>query len=262
MRRVAMAHRAQLPEDETGDSSAQGGPPPDLRSFAELALPAFALAALLSGALAQYFGAQGASTWSYIACIGVVLVPTIIATARRLLAREMGVDLIAVLAMMGALALEEYLAGAIIAVMLTGGTALERFAVARARRELTALIRRVPRTAHRRAGANIIDTAVDEVALADVLVVKPGEVIPVDGILLSPNAVLDESSLTGESKPVRLESGAPVRSGGTNSGGPFELRPAQPTVPMPESFASYGRPRHPKHLSFGLRTATRWYFSP
>ncbi|HEX5208538.1 MAG TPA: heavy metal translocating P-type ATPase [Steroidobacteraceae bacterium] len=170
------------------------------------------------------------SAWSYIASICVVLIPTAGATARRLLRGETGVDLIAVLAMTGALALEEYLAGAIIALMLTGGTALERFAVARARRELTALIRRVPRVAHRRAGADLIDVGVDEVILADVLVVKPGEVVPVDGILLSANAVLDESALTGESKPVRLESGAPLRSGGTNSGEPLELRVTAPAA--------------------------------
>ncbi len=65
---------------------------------------------------------------------------------------------------------------------------------------------------------------VDDVAVADLLVVKPGEVVPVDGILTSESAVLDESALTGESKPVRLESGAPVRSGGTNAGAPLELR--------------------------------------
>lgn len=203
---------------------------PDLRSSAGLGLLAASLAGLLVGAVAQYLGARNASTWSYIGSLCIVLVPTAIATAGRLLKREMGVDLIAVLAMVGALALGQYLAGAIIAVMLTGGTALERFAVARARRELTALIRRTPRIAHRRAGVDIIDVGVDEVALADVLVVKPGEVVPADGILLSASAVLDESALTGESKPVRLESGVPLRSGGTNSGGPLELRVTAPAA--------------------------------
>ena len=60
--------------------------------------------------------------------------------------------------------------------------------------------------------------------MGDLLIVKPGEVIPVDGIVSSGNAVLDESALTGESKPVKLEPGASLRSGGTNAGGPFELR--------------------------------------
>ena len=86
----------------------------------------------------------------------------------------MGVDLIAGLAMTGALVLGEYLAGAILAVMLTGGTALERFAIARARRELSALVKRAPRTAHSRAGTDITDIGVDEVALGDLLVVETG----------------------------------------------------------------------------------------
>jgi heavy metal translocating P-type ATPase len=189
-----------------------------------------ALAALLIGAVAQYLGAQDASTWSYIASTCVVLIPTAIAAARRLLKRDLRVDLIAVLAMAGALALGEYLAGAIIAVMLTGGTALERFAVARARRELTALISRAPRIAHRRAGTDVIDVGIEEVAVGDVLVVKPGEVVPADGMMISASAVLDESALTGESKPVKLECGAPLRSGGTNSGGPLELRVTAPAA--------------------------------
>lgn len=222
--------RRRRPPGEAADPGAKDGAPPGLSSSAELALLSGALAGLLSGAVTQFLGARDASTWSYIASICIVLIPTAIASARRLLEREMGVDVIAVLAMVGALALGEYLAGAIIAVMLTGGTALERFAVARARRELTALIRRAPRVAHRRAGTDIIDVGVDDVALADVLIVKPGEVVPADGILLSASAVLDESALTGESKPVRLESGAPVRSGGTNSGGPLELRVTAPAA--------------------------------
>jgi heavy metal translocating P-type ATPase len=196
----------------------------------QLLLLTAALAGLAGGAITQYLGAQDASSWSYIASVWVVLIPTAVATARQLLKREAGVDLIAVLAMAGALALGEFLAGAIIAVMLTGGNALERFAAARARRELAALIQRAPRTAHRRAGSEIVDIGVDEVAIADLLVVKPGEVVPADGILTSGSAVLDESALTGESKAVELESGVPVRSGGTNAGGPFELRVTAPAA--------------------------------
>jgi heavy metal translocating P-type ATPase len=134
------------------------------------------------------------------------------------------VDIIAVLSMTGALALGEYLAGTIIAVMLTSGTGLERFAVARAKRHLAALLERAPRVAHRRGEGDLVDVAVDEVVPGDVLVVKPGEVLPVDGIIDSGTAVLDESALTGESKPVTVEAGARVRSGGTNAGGPFDLR--------------------------------------
>jgi len=179
---------------------------------------------LAGGGASYLLGARSLSQWVFGTGVIVVLVPTAISSMRRLLQREIGVDVIAVLAMAGALALGEYLASAILALMLTGGTALERFAINRARRELSALIQRAPRTAHRLVGTDILDIDADEVAIGDVLVVKPGEVVPVDGVIGSGNAVLDESALTGESKAVRLESGAPLRSGGTNAGGAFELR--------------------------------------
>lgn len=122
--------------------------------------------------------------------------------------------------------LGEYLAGAIVALMLTGGASLEHFAVARARRDLSALVRRAPRGAHRRVGPDLVDVDIEEVGLGDLLVVKPGEVVPADGIVASSTAVLDESALTGEARSVAIEPGALVRSGGTNAGGPFELRVA------------------------------------
>ena len=197
------------------------------RTLTELAQPALLAAALLGlglGLALPPLGAGSLGRWALIAAVLAVLSATTLATARRLLRGELGVDLIAILAMAGALALREYLAASILAVMLTGGTALERYALARARRELSALIQRAPRTAHRRAGIDIIDIGADEVVVGDLLVVKPGEVVPVDGMVCSGNAVLDESALTGESKPAQLRPGLPVRSGGTNAGGPFELR--------------------------------------
>ncbi len=186
-----------------------------------LGLAVFGLAA--GGAL---FASQGreVARWVWAATTVLVLIPTVVSVFQRALRRETGVDVIAVLAIVGALVLGEYLAGAIISVMLTGGAALERFAVARARSELSALVERAPRVAHRREGAALVDVDVADVALGDVLVVKPGEVVPANGIVASPAAVLDESALTGESKPVRRGAGAPIPSGGTNAGGPFELR--------------------------------------
>ena len=183
-----------------------------------------ALLGLAAGLVMRVFGAQAAGHITFAVVTGLVLLTAAASVGRRLLRRELGVDVIAILAMAGALLLGQYLAGAIIAVMLTGGAALERYAIARARRELTALISRAPRIAHRLQGAAFIDIPVDQITLGDALVVKPGEVVPVDGIISSGGAVLDESSLTGESRPVSLEAGMPVRSGGSNAGGPFELR--------------------------------------
>lgn len=196
----------------------------DPKALRPIVLLGLAVAGLATGGVLHALGGGDAGRWAWTIVTVVVLLPTTVSVVRALLQRKPGVDLIAVLAMLAALALGEFLAGAIIAVMLTGGTALERFAVARARRELSALIKRAPRVAHRRSGADVIDVDVSEVELGDVLVVKPGEVVPADGIVSSESAVLDESALTGESRPTQLAAGTPVQSGGTNAGSPFELR--------------------------------------
>jgi heavy metal translocating P-type ATPase len=182
------------------------------------------LAGLVVGWVARLNGQQTVGRLALAIATGVVLVFTAATTARRLIRGELGVDVIAILAMAGALALGEYLAGAIIAVMLTGGVALERYAVARAERELSMLLSRAPRVAHRRKDGQFVDVPVDEVGVGERLTVKSGEVVPVDGIVTEGLVVLDESSLTGESRPVRLDPGSPVRSGVTNAGGAFELR--------------------------------------
>jgi heavy metal translocating P-type ATPase len=197
-------------------------------------LLAAALSGLSAGGVLYLAGLKPASGGVWAGTTLVVLVATLVSAVRALWRRETGVDVIAVLAMAGALLLGEYLAGVIVSVMLTGGAALERFAVARARRELGALLERAPRTAHRRTGPNVTDVEVAEVAPGDLLVVKPGEVVPADGILGSDGAVLDESALTGESRPTKVERGALVRSGGTNAGSPFDL-----CVTVPPSESTY-----------------------
>jgi heavy metal translocating P-type ATPase len=196
----------------------------DAKSLSQLALFAFTVVALIAGSVLHFTTASEADRWAWATATAVVLISTFVSVARALSRRETGVDVVAALAMPGALFLGEYLAGAIIAVMLTGGAVLERFAITRARRQLSALLERAPRVAHRRAGADIIDIDVAQVVLGDVVVVKPGEVVPADGIVTSGTAVLDESALTGESKPVQIDMGAPVRSGATSAGSPFELR--------------------------------------
>ncbi|EQD65090.1 cadmium-/zinc-/cobalt-transporting ATPase, partial [mine drainage metagenome] len=188
------------------------------------------LAGLLAAGAAAALGASEISRALLVVLTAVVSAVSAVATARNLLRGEIGVDIIALLAMIGALLLGQYLVGAIIAVMLTGGTALEEYATARARRELSSLINRAPRIAHRRDTGGYTDVAVEQVAVGDTLLVKPGEVIPVDGIVGTESAVLDESSLTGESRPVKLDAGAPARSGGANAGGPFELRVTAPAA--------------------------------
>jgi heavy metal translocating P-type ATPase len=137
-------------------------------------------------------------------------------TVLQLLRREVGVDLIAILAILGALALGEYLAGAIIVLMLSGGEALEAHALRRARKSLTALAERAPRTAHIWHEERLCDIPADQVEREMLVVIKPGEVVPVDGVVVSGSSSLSEADLTGEPLPVRKESGMIVLSGSLN----------------------------------------------
>ena len=156
--------------------------------------------------------------------IFLVLLPLALDIVASLRRRELGVDAIALLAMVGALAFGENLAGAVVALMLSGGEMLEIYAGARARRELSGLVERAPRGVHRYEGDHLADPPIESVRPGDRLLVKPGEIVPVDGVLLDAAAELDESALTGESTPVERRPGDRIASGGVNAGGTFDLR--------------------------------------
>ncbi|MCL2454308.1 MAG: cadmium-translocating P-type ATPase [Micrococcales bacterium] len=154
-----------------------------------------------------------ASRWliiSWASFVGILLFIDMIKTLRS---GSYGVDLLAITAIGACLAVGQHWAALIIVLMLTGGETLEDFATRRARRELAELLSRAPQIAHRLEGDQVVDVAVPEVQIDDVVLVKPHEVVPVDGILLSSGAELDESSLTGESLPVQKKTGDKVMSG-------------------------------------------------
>jgi heavy metal translocating P-type ATPase len=187
-----------------------------------------ALLAVVAGGLLHLAGQSRAGDVVWAVSVGVMVVPLGWSVLRSLRRGDVGVDAIALVAMVGALALQEYLAGAVIALMLAGGNALEEVAGRRARSELTKLVERAPRTAHRRHGEAVEEVAVEDVLVADVVVVRAGEVVPADGLVTSREAVLDESALTGEPLPVTYGRGGSVRSGTANAGDAFELRVVRP----------------------------------
>jgi len=191
-----------------------------------LALACLLLIAL-GGAL-SLLGASAAGDAVWAATVALMLVPLTWSILRTLAQGRVGVDAIALVAMAGALAIGEYLAGAVIALMLSGGNALEASASRRARRELTALIERMPSVAHRRREGGWEEVPVERLAAGDAVLVRPGELVPVDGAVQSAEAVLDQSALTGESLPVTLVRGAAVQSGVANAGDAFELRASRP----------------------------------
>src|SRR5579875_4123603 len=181
------------------------------------ALAAIAIAGLTAGVLARLAGETALADMSW----WLATVPVIAALAffivRDLARGRMGVDAIALLSMVGALALGQPLAGAVIALMYAGGNVLEDFAVARAEHDLRALVDRAPRVAHRRRGERIEDVAVTDIAVGDDLLVRAGEVIPVDGVISSNAAVIDEAALTGEPIATAKGQGGLVYSGTLNA---------------------------------------------
>ncbi|MEU7642958.1 heavy metal translocating P-type ATPase [Streptomyces sp. NPDC039016] len=180
-------------------------------------------AALVAGGLAWLVGRGELADvcWAIGTVIGVAPAVTWVVGALR--RGRVGVDLIAVLALAGTLVVGEYLAGALIAVMLATGRTLETAAGRRASRDLQALLERAPRTARCRRGGEIVLVDLDEVAVGEVLVVGSGEVVPVDGAVTAGLAVLDESVLSGEPEQVERRSGDEVSSGVVNAGGVFDL---------------------------------------
>ena len=194
------------------------------RSLAEPALVVLTVGALASGGIAWLAGWHEVADWCWIAGTLVALVPAVLWVLAALRRGRAGVDVIAVLSLVGTLLVGEYIAGALIAVMLAGGRALEAAAERRASHDLRALLERAPRFARRRVGAEVSVIPVADVTAEDLLVVGPGEVVPVDGRIVDAVAVLDESVLTGEPLQVERTAGEPVRSGVVNAGTAFEMR--------------------------------------
>ena len=177
---------------------------------------------LSAGGAAWLFSAQTPANVLWIAGTMLGLGFSLFCTVDAIRRHKPSVDIIALLALAGALAVNEPFAGAMITVMLSSGLLLEARAAARARRELSLLVERAPRQARRRVESGVLDIPVDEVVIGDLLLVGTGEVVPVDGRLLS-RASLDESALTGEPLPVERVAGEDVRSGVVNAGQPVDL---------------------------------------
>lgn len=143
---------------------------------------------------------------------------------KAMLRREFGLDILAVTAIVSTVVVGEYVAAVLVVLMLTGGEALENYANQRAKRELDALLSRAPQLAHLAVEGGYRDLPVSEVRVGDVVLVRPSEIVPVDGILLSAETSLDQSSITGESMPVEKHAGDAVLSGVVNGEAAVEIR--------------------------------------
>jgi P-type E1-E2 ATPase len=194
----------------------------NLNRILRRALLVIAFVGLAAGILAYAVGRRPLAHLVWTLSTAPVVTGLAFFILRDLLAKRMGVDAIALLSMAGALALGQPLAGAVVAVMYAGGTVLEDLAIARAEKNLRALTDRAPRLAHRRSDGAIEDVPVGDVAIGDRIMVRAGEVIPLDGILAG-SAMTNESSLSGEPIPVMRTKGDSIYSGTVNAGQTFEM---------------------------------------
>jgi cation transport ATPase len=150
--------------------------------------------------------------------------PLVFDLAKKLLKREFGSDLLAGISILTAVALGQYLVAAIVVLMLSGGAALEEFATARASSVLDALARRMPGVAHRQDPAGMADVKLEEIRIADVLIVLPHEICPVDGVVIEGRGKMDEAYLTGEPYEISKMAGSQVISGAINGDAALVIR--------------------------------------
>ncbi len=183
-----------------------------------------ALAAL--AAMAFHFALINTS-WRDLPLLAVIVLgglPLLIQIAAKLLKGDFGADLMAVVALITAAILGEYLAGALIILMLSGGQALESYAMRKASSVLRALADRMPSTAHRKTETGTEDIALDAIVIGDEIVIYPHETAPVDGTVTEGHGSMDESYLTGEPYNITKAPGASVLSGAINGEAVLTIR--------------------------------------
>ncbi len=198
------------------------------------ALVFIAVAGLIAGVAAQAGGRAELAQLAWTLGTMPVIAGLAVSIVRDFLAGRLGVDAIALISMSAALLLGQPLAGAVVALMYSGGNVLEDIAIARAEHDLRSLVDRAPREARRRCGERIEKVPIADVAVGDRLLVLAGEIVPVDGLLGSDAATIDESALTGEPIPAAKRRGAAILSGSLNAGDSFEL-----TVTAPAGESTY-----------------------
>lgn len=193
-----------------------------MKNWQKLVLVFFIAAASL---LAQFaFNAPLIARFIITVAGGILALSMFIEMVKTLRKGNYGVDLLAITAIIATLLVGEYWPSLIIILMLVGGETLEDYAAGRANRELSALLQKTPDIAHVMQEGKVVDMDLDDVEIGAHLLIKPMEVVPIDGVLLSEAAILDESSVTGETKPNELQQGDEILSGAINGSSSIEIR--------------------------------------
>lgn len=181
-------------------------------------IAALATVGILLHLILRYGVGSPATAWKTPLIVVLVAggIPALVPLLRKLTRLEFGSDHLAGISIITSVILGEYLAGSIVILMLSGGTALEEFASGHASSVLDALAKRMPQTAHRKRGTEFVDVALGEIMVGDTLVVFPHEICPVDGVVLAGHGKMNEAYLTGEPFEIAKGPGSQVLSGAIN----------------------------------------------
>lgn len=187
-------------------------------------IPVIALCGLIIGGVLHllYNSQTGQLAWFITLLVGGG--PVVYQTFREMLHKHFASDIVAMMAIIASIILNDAFPGVIIVLMQSGGKALEDYAYRRASSSLDALLSRAPRIAHRKTNHVLEEIPVSSIQINDIMVIRPGDLIPVDGEITSSEAQIDESSLTGEPLPRTKKNGESVFSGTVNVGGAFEIK--------------------------------------
>jgi heavy metal translocating P-type ATPase len=165
-----------------------------------------------------------ASYWVWFGGLVVVGAPVVWRTLRGALAGHFATDVVAMLAIVGAVAIGQPLAGLVIVLMQSGGEALEHYAEGRASRAIRDLEAAAPRSAHRLDDGRVTEIAADDIRVGDLLLLRAGDLVPCDCVVTEGQSAVDASRLTGEPMPVHAEVGVPLMSGSVNGDGALTVR--------------------------------------
>ena len=192
----------------------------------QLVIPAAVCAALLTGFTLRMAGASDSATTVWTLGLAITGLPLVWRTAGQLLKGHFATDVVAMLAVVAAVLLQQEIAGLVIVLMQSGGAALERYAEGRASAAVRALEEDAPRIAHRESadGTGTKDVEVATITVGDLLLVRPGEMVPCDGEVYEGSSHVDTARITGEPMPVRATAGTQLSSGSLNIDGPLTVR--------------------------------------